>query len=41
METKMEDGVHLAVSGYVYVVLCLFFLGRVDAFCVYTAIKGR
>ena len=37
METEMEDGVYLAVSCYVYVVFCLFFLGWLDALCVYAA----
>ena len=40
METEVEDGVYLAVSCYVFVVLCLFFLGWADAFCVYAAYKG-
>ena len=40
METEMEDGVYLAVSCYVPVVFCLFFLGWSDALCLYAAYKG-
>ena len=36
METEMENGFYMAVSDDVFVVLCLLFLGWVDAFCVYT-----
>ena len=40
METEMEDGVYLAVPRYVHVVFGLFFLGWVDALCLYAAYRG-
>ncbi len=40
METKVEDGFHLAVPNNVYVLLRLLLSRWIDALCMHTAHSG-
>ena len=41
MDAAVENGVCVAMSVHVFVLLCMAFYGRIDALCVHAAHQGR